>query len=309
MVQSSPYSIRNSINTLNDQPIGIELGSMIAIPGYSGAIHLHDSQSLQHYSSLSKADGILSQVKIQEQMVWAAYKSGHVRLWDPRTASVVAEYVTYGAASSFDSNSNMLAIGTELVAEDVGLDFYDLRTSTLLAHFDECHSDDITAIQLHPLHSHVMMSGSTDGLINLYDLSKLSEGQDEALYQIIKSDSVSTLGFFGPEYEYIYNTSHMETFSIYKFNEGQVVKKYGDVRGDVEYLVGAHYEPVTQKLMLLGGRQDGGMGIFDVQLDGLEPLFKLEGGHSDIVRGFAVDDSNGRILTAGEDGRVCDWVR
>jgi hypothetical protein len=71
-----------------------------------------------------------------------------------------------------------------------------------------------------------MMSGSTDGLINLYNLETMIE--EDALYQVIamvfipqviKTESVAKVGYFGPDYEYLYSLSHMETFSMYKFQE------------------------------------------------------------------------------------------
>lgn len=105
-----------------------------------------------------------------------------------------------------------------------------------------------------------MISGSTDGLICLYNLETLVE--DDALYQVIKEDSINKIGFFGPQYEYIYCLSHMETFSLWKFLEGDKVFSFGDVRGDseaqqmkVDYLIDCVYDEVGQRMYLVAGDQ------------------------------------------------------
>ena len=102
------------------------------------------------------------------------------------------------------------------------------------------------------------MSGSTDGLICLFDISTMVE--DDSLYQVIKGDSVSKIGYFGPSNEYIYSMSHMETFSLWRFEEAEKIRTYGDVRGisedlQLDYLINCCYEPASQRLYLIGGSQ------------------------------------------------------
>lgn len=107
--------------------------------------------------------------------------------------------------------------------------------------FTECHSDDVTHIEFHPIESNAMVSGSTDGyvigtivdgrLACLYNLEMNVE--DECLYQVIKEDSISKVGFFGPSYEYLYSLTHIETMSLYKFAEvcecGYLTKGWQDL--------------------------------------------------------------------------------
>lgn len=94
-----------------------------------------------------------------------------------------------------------------------------------------------TVTRFHPEQPNAMMSGSTDGyakryeslttpqpivtpsysLVCLYNLETFDE--DDALYQVIKEESVHKIGYFGPSYEYLYCLTHMETFSLWQFSE------------------------------------------------------------------------------------------
>jgi WD repeat-containing protein 89 len=96
-------------------------------------------------------------------------------------------------------------------------------------------------------------------LVNLFNLSASLE-EDDSIYQIIKSDSVSRIGFFGPSSEYIYVTSHIETFSLYTFENADKIKAFGDIRTacegmSVEYLVDALYDENEGRLYLVTGSQ------------------------------------------------------
>jgi WD repeat-containing protein 89 len=308
MVANTSFSVEKRIQT--ETPTDLQIcNGVVAVPTYADSVSILDAHTFQTLATLANPTSTSTQIKLYEQSLFSSYKQGVVKLWDLRTQSVEMEIASDAPIASFDVQNNMLVSGTDLVVEDVKLIFTDLRTGAQLQVFDEVHSDDCTQIRIHPLHPHVMMSGATDGLINLYDLTKLSEGQDECLYQIIKCDSVSTLGYFGPEWEYIHSTSHMETFSIFKFNQGEVVKAYGDCRDGLDYLIRAEYDSASQVLMLMGGTQDGEMKAFNVGLEGLEEMYTLSGGHSDIVRGFALDRTRRSILSAGEDGQICSWVQ
>ena len=57
----------------------------------------------------------------------------------------------------------------------------------------------------------MLLSGSTDGLVNIYDTSITDE--DDALLQVIKHSSVHHAGFLNPNT--VYALSHDELFSIH----------------------------------------------------------------------------------------------
>lgn len=69
----------------------------------------------------------------------------------------------------------------------------------------------MTQLQYHPTRSNILLSGSTDGLVNVYDTTITDE--DEALVQVINHGSVHHAGFLSERI--IYALSHDEQFSIH----------------------------------------------------------------------------------------------
>lgn len=71
--------------------------------------------------------------------------------------------------------------------------------------------DGGTQLQYHPTRSNILLSGSTDGLVNIYDTTVTDE--DEALVQVINHGSVHHAGFLSERT--IYALSHDEHFSVH----------------------------------------------------------------------------------------------
>ena len=69
--------------------------------------------------------------------------------------------------------NNLLAAGTELVGVDAELHIWDIRnTDNVVRSFVDSHHDDITALEFHPTLTNYLMSGSTDGYVNIYNLMR-----------------------------------------------------------------------------------------------------------------------------------------
>lgn len=113
-----------------------------------------------------------------------------------------------------------------------------------LQNYIESHNDDVTEVQFHPTLPRCLLSGSTDGLVNIYDISISDE--DDALVQVQNhGSSISHAGFLSNSD--FFALSHDETFSIYHLNEhGDSTNEppptvFGDLRPklDCEYVVEA----------------------------------------------------------------------
>jgi WD40 repeat protein len=113
--------------------------------------------------------------------------------------------------------------------------------------FVESHTDTVTDLQLHPNLPTLLLSASTDGLINIFDFSKPDE--EEALYQVINHRSaVAHAGFMHPNTD-IYAMGTDETLSFYALQSQAdeqpepPPKAYGDTREQFgcEYLVKMHW--------------------------------------------------------------------
>jgi WD40 repeat protein len=111
----------------------------------------------------------------------------------------------------------------------------------------ESHTDTITSLQLHPNHPTLLLSSSTDGLVNIFDTSQAEE--EDALYQVINHGSaIAHAGFMYPGTD-IYALGTDETMSFYALQstkedeEEPAPKAFGDVREALgcEYLVDMHW--------------------------------------------------------------------
>jgi len=90
-------------------------------------------------------------------------------------------------------NDQLLCGGTELIGgQDSYLLFWDVRSTKLLGAYWESHADDVTTVNFHPDKVHSLVSGSTDGLINVFDLKEPNE-DDALLYSFNTDSSVESL--------------------------------------------------------------------------------------------------------------------
>jgi WD40 repeat protein len=113
--------------------------------------------------------------------------------------------------------------------------------------FIESHTDTVTSLQLHPNHPTLLLSSSTDGLVNIFDVSQAEE--EDALYQVINHKSaIAHAGFLYPGTD-IYALGTDETMTFYALQsqkeeeEEPAPKAFGDVREALgcEYLVDMHW--------------------------------------------------------------------
>ncbi|KAI8612480.1 WD40-repeat-containing domain protein [Chytriomyces sp. MP71] len=237
-------------------------------------------------------------------------------------APLVSETIVGAPVLSVSTNASgtVLAAGTELVpnagpeGEDVArLLLWDIRAGAApLAQFIDCHSDDITQVRFHPTKDNIMMSGSTDTLINLFNITP-DLNEEDSLYQVIKFNSINRLGFFGPSYEYLFAQTHVETYALYTFEEANIVKEFGDVRGmnvggfQLEYLIDSVFDIGSGRLFLVAGTQSGNIGVLNVALNQMELAYTMNGGHRDIVRGVHWNMGGRSFVSGGEDGVVALW--
>ena len=111
----------------------------------------------------------------------------------------------------------------------------------------ESHTDTVTSLEIHPSLPTLLLSSSTDGLVNIFDTSKPDE--EDALYQVINHRSaVAHAGFMFPSTD-IYALGTDETVSFYALQsekeeeEEPAPKVMGDVRESLgcEYLAKMHW--------------------------------------------------------------------
>lgn len=263
---------------------------------------------------------------VSENVVASSGGSEGLRLWDLRTAASaskpVMEFKPANAKQgilSIDALGNFVAAGTELVGVDAGVYVWDIRNAGSAApavSYVDSHNDDVTDIKFHPHDHQALLSGSTDGLVNVYNTSISDE--DEAVYQTINHGaSIHSSGFLADKR--LYALSHMETLSIYQVASPDIDApepkpvEFGDVRErwGCEYVidmlpgyvaVGNHGEDQPQTFRLIPFANE--------QAD-MANAIEFKGAHGEeVVRAVYVDDrSSGQqcVYSGGEDGVVRVW--
>jgi len=218
------------------------------------------------------------------------------------------------------SSSSALAAGTELTNHQATVIIWDLRSlGKPRLQYIESHSDDVTELQYHPRQAAILLSGSTDGLVNIYDTTISDE--EDALYQTINHGASIHRANFLSDID-IFALSHDEKFSMYELvtNPEEGVAEpppchYGDMREELggEYIANIISRPDGSAVIGVGSHSRESFDL--VQLKNTPPWtflpeskVTLPGAHgTEIVRSFCFLDSHKTILTAGEDGQMKAW--
>lgn len=333
MVSFLPFAEKN-LGKSGDYVFGLaplkqELGLVASVSDNS--LHLlpfdplafKTSSGMSSLKTVKKAhSGTITALKtVSESVVASSGGNEGVRLWDFRTAcsAPVMEFKPTNAKQgilALDSLGNFVAAGTELVGVDAGVYIWDIRKAggAPTVSYVDSHNDDVTDVKFHPQDSNALLSGSTDGLVNVYNTSISDE--DEAVYQTINHGaSIHSTGFLSKNR--LFALSHMETLSVYQVANADVEAEepkpleFGDVREawNCEYVVD----------MLPGyvgvGNHSGDVPSFRLipfqnEQANLAGALEFNGAHGEeIVRALYVDDRSAQqcVYSGGEDGIVKVW--
>lgn len=279
--------------------------------------------------SLNNTNNVISQTKAHSSSINAVNKLGEyslasasddgVKIWDLRqklgkplitlTSAKNPNFLSLGSKDEYT-----LAAGTELFGSDAEIHMWDVRNPSLtIRSFVDSHHDDVTDLKFHGSLPY-LMSGSTDGCVNVYNLNEPDE--DEALHQAISYASVHLCHFTRDNRIAI--LSHMESLGFwdlnsteYELNTEAVPNDLGDVRSlwpDCEYVVDLHTDFVAYganlKLSLTLMPFNSNTESFNLDQRVLFPLAHGE----EVVRDVCVIPGAQAALTCGEDGIVKAWA-
>ncbi len=172
-------------------------------------------------------------------------------------------------------------------------------------------------MNFHPRDPNILLSGSTDGLVNICDTRIIDE--DEVVIQAFNHDASIHHAAFLNDTE-VYAVSHDEKLALYDMAEGYEKGTATTDFGDMRQVLGCQY--VANIFAKVNGAGAViGSGTHDEQRFELVHLTKtdawtldgansvgLPGAHgSEIVRSFCFYDEAGIVFTAGEDGFLKAW--
>ncbi|TVY84732.1 putative WD repeat-containing protein [Lachnellula suecica] len=255
--------------------------------------------------------------------VVTAGRDGSVRVLDPRTGSTVAQVKTEQNAPVLSlacSHPYGIAAGTELTNHQASVLIWDARDlSSPVVQYVESHSDDVTELQFHPSRPQILLSGSTDGLVNIYNTTIKDE--EEALHQTINHGHSIHHANFLSDVD-IFALSHDEKFSMYELvtNPEEGVEEpppvhYGDMRENLggEYVANVLRRPDGGAVLGVGTHSRESFDLIQLKKGSpwtFAPDSKvtLIGAHgSEIIRSFCFIDSHQTVLSCGEDGKIKAW--
>ncbi|KAJ1797393.1 hypothetical protein LPJ59_003172 [Coemansia sp. RSA 2399] len=289
----------------------------LAVSGSNQKIGFYELETLQKKGSLEYHTDQLTQMRSREASLFTCSIDQQIARWDLRQAltSPAQVFKADDPLLSFDISANdaLLVGGSKLNdSYSANISFWDPRAAAApIKVFENSHSDDVSQIHCCPSAPNQFLSGSTDGLLCTFDVTQADE--DEALLYVANTNaSVAKCGYFGPNSQFIYAQSDMETLQLWTSDATQLAD-FGDVRDikdsgvPIDYMAGFQYDEQTQRLYMISGTNEGDVHLLHVGAGSLEHIQALPSGHSAIVRAFDWDVSQGWAVSGGEDGRLSWW--
>lgn len=280
-------------------------------------------------SNLAAHENVITDVRFaqdNENLFYTGSLDGTVKLWDARMEmkpSLTFQDDTDGSnklkpISCFDlsCDGKFLCAGTVLVEADSYLLFWDVRKSTILGGYWGTHTDDVTQVRFNRSRRSHMLSASTDGLINVYDISKNNE--DEALQNSLNVESsirrIEWTELNGDEI--IGCITDMETIQLWKVDDASSYANFSRKAlasamylksWDNSYISNMHSVSSNEILFICGSNVNKGEYLKTLTYsEKLQPSASFEN-NKQIVRCSYYDQSSEIFLTGGECGIIGAW--
>ncbi|KAL1741948.1 WD40-repeat-containing domain protein [Schizophyllum fasciatum] len=295
------------------------------------SIDILDSASLRIVQSFPGHDGGVSALStihsvagLTRPSLVSSGRDGSVKVWDERSNSHSIKMTDLGksrAILAVDVSPDGLTVagGTDLQGDDATILYWDPRqpAAPLRAH-SSTHSDDITALHFSPFDpsGRTLLSASTDGLLSISDAAE--DDEDEAVVHVANwGCSVSQAGWVGASGA-VWAASDMETFSTWSREldpyQSLDIKVPAVQRIDrpwvTDYLITSHStgDPEHPLAVFVGSNEGDVALVSESSTPGNWTLHKKWlNGHAGVVRSLLWDDTNGVLVTGGEDSKLNVW--
>lgn len=180
--------------------------------------------------------------------------------------------------------------------------------------FFESHQEEITDVKFHPTNADLVMSGSTDGLINVFDC--LKENEDDALsYSLNTEDSVMKLKWHHKDT--ISCISNTNDLLIYNHHTQDLLKKWdrSTITDAIKRksvidcnLIDCYDYGTDEMIFLATSNYNKGECIRSIKFNelSLEPLGDFSN-NSQIVRASLFNEKENMFFTFGEKAIISMW--
>ena len=180
--------------------------------------------------------------------------------------------------------------------------------------FFESHQEEVTDVKFHPTDPDLLISGSTDGLINVFDCKK--ESEDDALkYSLNTEDSVAKLKWHHEDK--ISCISNTNDLYLYDINNQDLLKKWtrSNITDAIKRksvidcnLIDCYNYGADEMMFLATSNYNKGECIRSVKFNdtSLDPLGNFSS-NSQIVRASLYNEKENMFFTFGENAVITMW--
>lgn len=171
----------------------------------------------------------------------------------------------------FDVNANdsVLCAGSEQDSGEAYILLFDTRKSPAQITYKDSHRDDLTQVKFHPSKNNVLASGSTDGLINVFDTS-ISDEDDALKYCLNTESSIQTIDWLPKENpneseDLLSCITHTNDFQLFDVENSELI--FQSERKDITkrikrkcdcYLINCYSTSNREIILLAGSNHNGG---------------------------------------------------
>jgi len=306
--------------------------SQLAATLSDNSLAVFDWGTLRPIHTLKGHSGKITGVRYvpgSSELLVSSSLDGSVRQWDSRTGQTTIEYRDKTLEKpkpltcvDMNASGRFVCCGTELVGEDAYLVFWDVRGRKPLGGYWESHTDEVSTVRFHPSDSSALASGSTDGYVNVFDVTQTSE--DDALQSTLNTESsVSSATWYeqaGTRHlAVVLDTEELQCWDPdqaerprAQFGRGDVTAAIRRTMSETCYVADCVETAEGGILAVAGATTNQGRGclrLLRLEGDRLRPHALLEDSEvtQQLVRATLYDPVTGGLVTGGEGGVLTLW--